>query len=107
MDMVDVTFPLAGETLPLDHGYALYAALCRIIPDLHTYGDVGVHPIRGDAIGGRELRVATRSQLRIRTPVAHIGSLVSLAGKALALDGHQLRIGVPRVFALRPFIWAG
>lgn len=32
---VDVAFPVTGTTVPLDHGYALYAALCHRLPALH------------------------------------------------------------------------
>ncbi len=33
--MVDLCFPVLGQTLPSDHGYALYAALSRVLPALH------------------------------------------------------------------------
>ncbi len=32
---IDLAFPLRGETLPLDHGYALFAASSRVVPALH------------------------------------------------------------------------
>jgi CRISPR-associated protein Cas6 len=98
---VDLSFPLVGKTLPLDHGYSLYAALSRILPRLHEHKAVGVHPIRGDAAGDGLLRVAVRSQLQIRTPTDLIAEFLPLAGKVLNLDGHSLRVGVPRVLALR------
>ena len=99
---VDLSFPLVGKTLPLDHGYALYAALSRFLPHLHEHKAVGVHPIRGDVVGDGLLRVAARSQLQIRTPTDLIAEFLPLAGKVLELDGHSLRLGVPRVLALRP-----
>jgi len=99
---VDLSFPLLGKALPLDHGYALYAALCRFLPRLHEHKTVGVHPIWGDAAGDGLLRVAARSCLRIRTPTDLIAEFLPLAGKVLELDGHALRLGVPRVLALRP-----
>jgi len=99
---VDLSFSLTGKTLPLDHGYGLYAALSRFLPHLHEHKAVGVHPIRGDAAGNGLLRVAVRSQLQVRIPIDLIGEFLPLAGKVLDLDGHPLRLGVPRVLALRP-----
>lgn len=31
---VDLGFRLRGDKLPLDHGYALFGALCRLLPVL-------------------------------------------------------------------------
>lgn len=42
---VDLSFPLIGKMLPLDHGYSLYGALCRLLPNLHEHKAVGIHPI--------------------------------------------------------------
>ncbi len=47
MAVIDLSFVLVGATIPLDHGYALFSALCRIVPELHGDRGVGVHPIRG------------------------------------------------------------
>jgi len=98
---VDLSFPLVGRTFPLDHGYSLYAALCRLLPHLHEHRTVGVHPIRGDAAGGGLLRMAERSRLQVRTPAGLIPEFLALAGKVLEIDGHALRVGVPQVLALR------
>ena len=35
MPVVDVSFALTGNTIPVDHGYALYGAVSRIIPAFH------------------------------------------------------------------------
>jgi Cas6 Crispr len=44
---IDLPFALVGTTIPLDHGYSLFSALSRIVPELHGDRRVGVHPIRG------------------------------------------------------------
>ena len=36
MPYIDLAFRLTGATVPVDHGYALYAALSRIIPESDT-----------------------------------------------------------------------
>ena len=47
MPVIDLAFELRGAEIPLDYGYALFAALSRVVPRLHGDRRVGVHPIRG------------------------------------------------------------
>jgi hypothetical protein len=47
MPIIDSSFVLVGTTFPLDHGYCLFSAICRVVPGLHGDRRVGVHPIRG------------------------------------------------------------
>jgi hypothetical protein len=35
MPVIDLSFILVGTTFPLDHGYPLFSAICRIVPALH------------------------------------------------------------------------
>lgn len=107
--LVDLSFPLVGESLPLDHGYALYAAVSRQLgPGVHATNGIGLFPIRGLAAGNRQLHLdGERSRLRIRTPLERIPELLRLAGKQLELDGHRLRIGVPQTYALVPATMLG
>ena len=37
---VDVAFAIQGTAVPLDHGYALYAAISRCVPALHGFAPV-------------------------------------------------------------------
>jgi hypothetical protein len=34
MPIIDLSFLLVGTTFPLDHGYPLFSALCRVVPAL-------------------------------------------------------------------------
>jgi CRISPR-associated endonuclease/helicase Cas3 len=43
-----------------------------------------------------------RSSVRLRVPDTRIRELLPLAGKALELDGHKLRVGVPHILPLTP-----
>lgn len=98
---VDVAFPLAGERVPQDHGYALFGALCRVLGDLHGAEWLAVHPINGLALPGAGLRLhARRSRLQLRVPVERIPGLLPLAGKLLDLDGDQVRVGAPTIYPL-------
>jgi Cas6 Crispr len=47
MPYVNLAFRLTGSKVPVDHGYALYSAISRILPEIHGAKNIGVHPIRG------------------------------------------------------------
>jgi CRISPR-associated protein Cas6 len=102
MPVIDLAFELRGATIPLDHGYALFAALSRAVPALHGDRRIGVHPIRGMRVEPRRLTLVPGSRLRLRMPSEEIGAYLTLAGSRLDLEGSPLRVGLPRVEPLRP-----
>ena len=102
MPIIDLSFVLVGTTLPLDHGYSLYSAICRVVPGLHGDRPVGVHPVRGRQSGPGVLTLDERSRLRLRLRSEEIAPYIALAGQALDLEGHRLRVGIPSVQALTP-----
>jgi Cas6 Crispr len=55
MPYVDLAFKLTGSKVSVDHGYALYSAFSRILPEIHGAKNVGVHPIKGTYSGNGEL----------------------------------------------------
>ena len=101
MPVIDLAFELRGTTIPLDYGYGLFSALCRVVPRLHGDRRVGVHPIRGMRLGPRRLTLVPQSRLRLRLPSEEIAPYLALAGSTLELDGDQLAVGIPRVEPLR------
>ena len=104
MPLIDLAFRLTGSAVPVDHGYALYAALSRILPELHAAKDIGVQPIRGVYSGNGTLHLADFSRLILRLPDDQIQAYLKLAGKRLAVDAHPLNVGVPEVRTLRPVV---
>jgi len=98
---IDLAFRLTGTTVPVDHGYALYAALSHIVPELHSAREIGVQPIRGVYGGAGALHLAAFSRLILRLPDDQIRTYLKLAGKKLEVEGHSLRVGVPEVRMLR------
>ena len=99
---IDLMFPAMGTFVPTDHAYALYAALSRLLPALHD-GRLrfGMAPITGPHVGNGRLQIDPRqSRLRLRLPTADIGHVLPLAGKALDIAGHRIRLGVPELHAL-------
>jgi CRISPR-associated protein Cas6 len=104
MPMIDLSFPVLGTSLPTDHGYELYAALSRVLPALHD-GELPsrIAPVRGTYGGDGLLQLDRRySRLRIRLALEAIPQVLPLAGKALEVGGHRVRLGVPQLSALVP-----
>ena len=102
MPVIDLAFDLRGGTIPLDYGYDLFGALCRVVPRLHGDRRVGVHPIRGLRLVPRRLTLVPQSRLRLRLSSEEVASYLPLAGATLDLEGDCLSVGIPRVEPLRP-----
>lgn len=99
---VDLRFQVFGQSVKVDHGYALFAAISRVLPEFHEAGDIGLRLIRGRYMGNGQLNISPASNLVFRLPVSKVAEYINLAGKTLDLEGHQLRIGVPNSQALVP-----
>ncbi len=102
MPIIDLSFVLVGTTFPLDHGYCLFSAICRVVPGLHGGRRIGVHPIRGRQTAPGVLTLDDCSRLKLRLPSEDVAPFIALAGQALDIDGHRLQVGVPSVQALTP-----
>lgn len=105
MAVVDIQFPVHGDTLPTDHAYELYSALSRVVSALHCEGIAyRMAPITGEYAGNGCIKLWShgRSRLRLRLPAAEIPTILPLAGSALAVAGNQIRVGVPSVQPLIP-----
>jgi CRISPR-associated protein Cas6 len=101
---VDLCFHLRGEHIPVDHGYALYSALSRVLPLIHDDLQVGVRLIRGRYIGGGILDISPHSELILRLPAASLPPYLKLAGKSIEIFGQTLCIGVPKARGLIPSV---
>lgn len=100
---IDLAFSLVStHPLPADHGYLLYSAVSRMLPETHQADGYGIHPIRGRQLGGRTLQLDEHSRLVIRTDAEQIARFLPLSGKSLQLLGRTLRLGVPQVRSLVP-----
>ena len=101
MHQIDLSFRLTGTwPLPVDHGYALYGGVSRLLPEVHRENGIALHPIRGRQIGNRQLSLTDHSRLTLRVPDDCIADFLPLAGKALRIGDGQLRIGIPEVRSL-------
>lgn len=99
---VDLVFHVMGRRVPVDHGYALYAAISRVIPGFHEDRDAALGLIRGRYVGEGLLDITPNTEIVIRIPASRIASALPLAGKTLEIAGHSVRIGVPTTRALNP-----
>ncbi|MGH8659237.1 MAG: type I-MYXAN CRISPR-associated protein Cas6/Cmx6 [Gammaproteobacteria bacterium] len=102
MPYVDLAFRLSGATVPVDHGYALYSALSRVVSEIHSDRRIGVQPIRGVYAGDGTLHLAPFSRLILRLPDEQIRTYLTIAGKKLEIDSHPVSAGAPQTRALRP-----
>ena len=100
--IVELSFRNVGRCIPVDHGYALYAAISRHVPEIHNAKEIGVQPIRGTYGGDGLLYMAPYSRLTLRLPNDQISHYLKLAGKTLDIKGHPLHIGVPEARMLLP-----
>lgn len=99
---VDLAFVARGGTIVKDHGYALYGALCRAIPDLHGARWLGIHGIAARVSGPNELALASGGTLRVRIPVERVPMLLALAGRQIEIRGRPIVIGPPSIVPLEP-----
>ncbi len=99
---VDMCFPVLGKLLPVDHGYALYGTISRLMPIVHEDQEIGLKLVRGRYIGSGLLDISPTSELVLRLPISKVGQYLGLAGKRLEVSGHGLRVGVPHTRALIP-----
>jgi len=99
---VDLCFSVTGRTIPVDHGFDLYSAISRIIPEFHQAEDIGLKLIRGRYIGDGLLDIHPNSWLilRLKTPV--LPGYINLAGKTIKLKDHIIQIGVPQTRSIMP-----
>lgn len=103
--IVDVSFRIIGESVPLDHGYALYGSLSRMFPAWHEAAWLAIHPLNGFV--AKDVLVLSRySRLRLRLPLERLPEVIMLAGKRLRIeDGArrgEIQIGIPEVYPLLP-----
>ena len=99
---VDLCFKVMGTRIPVDHGFALYGALSRVLPFAHEDNDLGLKLIRGRYTGEGMLDISPYSELVLRIPANRIGPFLALAGKTLDVLGGRLSVGVPVTRALVP-----
>ena len=78
MTYVELQFPFTGKTLPSDHGYSLYGAISRVIPEAHSADWLAVETIPGMARGNGVTQLDQEARLKIRIPQEHVPLMLKL-----------------------------
>jgi CRISPR-associated protein Cas6 len=95
--VTDVQFDIKGTLLPIDHGFALFAELARLLPWLADEPLGGVHAIHGADTGHGELILNRRTKLMVRIVSARAPELMQLSGQCINIGGHKLEIGAGKI----------
>ena len=99
---VELSFPVRGKYLPADHNYALFAAFVHLIPEIRQQTALSILTIPGFADKQGKILLTEQSCLRIRVPIPQIPLIYHLAGKSIRVGVHEIQIGIPEIFMLRP-----
>ena len=106
-EIVDAAFAIECRSLPVDHAWALSAAIQAALPWFAGEPQAGLHTVHGAASGagwvrpeGEDavLQLSQRTKLVLRLPGRRIADAAALTGRTLDVAGSQMRVGrlVPR-----------
>ena len=99
---VDLCFSITGKAISVDHGFELYSAVSKIVPDFHEAEDIGLKLIRGRYIGDGLMDIHPNSWLIFRLRPTVLPGYINLAGKTIKLKDHIIQIGVPQTRSIMP-----
>lgn len=105
--ILELRFPLSAPTLPADHGYVLFSAVCTVLPELRIENggipNLAVLPVTGMPVGARRIALDGSSSLTFRLPASAVPRLLPLAGKSLPGPGNSaVALGAPSLQGLMP-----
>ena len=109
-DVVDLVFKISGQTLPIDHAYALFDALARPLPWIQQDKWVGIHPVHIAESGNGWIRpddsgflqLPGRARLVVRLHQDTLESARLLCGDHIAVNDQIIEIGSANVRPLNP-----
>jgi CRISPR-associated protein Cas6 len=93
VELLRVTFPVSGSEIPLDHGYAVFSAISRLVPEIHANREAAIAPIRGTFKAPRSLTLAPFSRLSLIAPLSLVPDLFILSGKLLTIGESPVLLG--------------
>jgi len=101
-DVVDAAFAIECRSLPVDHAYALSAAIQAALPWFADEPKAGLHTVHGAASGsgwmrpegeGAQLQLSHRTRLVLRLPERRLQDAAALGGRTLDIGGWPMRVG--------------
>jgi CRISPR-associated protein Cas6 len=101
-DVVDAVFAIECRSLPVDHAFALSAAIQAALPWFADEPQAGLHTVHGAASGagwqrpeGEDamLQLSHRTRLVLRLPENRLQDAAALTGQTLDVAGFPMRVG--------------
>lgn len=101
-DVVDAAFAIECRSLPVDHAFALSAAIQAALPWFADEPQAGLHTVHGAASGagwqrpeGEDalLQLSHRTRLVLRLPESRLQDAATLTGRTLDIAGFPMRVG--------------
>ncbi|MCP4407214.1 MAG: type I-MYXAN CRISPR-associated protein Cas6/Cmx6 [Gammaproteobacteria bacterium] len=108
-EIIDLSFKVACQGLPLDHAFVLSTALLGALPWLREEKRSGIHLIHGAESGNGWIRpegrqavmyLSRRTRMTLRLPKERIEEAKCLMGRTLDVGGNALTLGSVSVRAL-------
>jgi CRISPR-associated protein Cas6 len=102
VDVVDAVFAIECRSLPVDHAYALSAAIQAALPWFADEPQAGLHTVHGAASGAgwqrpegedAQLQLSRRTKLVLRLPEHRMADAAALSGRTLDVAGSPMRVG--------------
>lgn len=101
-DIVDAAFAIECRSLPVDHAFALSAAIQAALPWFADEPQAGLHTVHGAASGagwqrpeGEDalLQLSHRTRLVLRLPEKRLQDAAALSGQTLDIAGFPMLVG--------------
>lgn len=102
MNYIELKIPIVGNQIPTNHGYDLFSAICRHVPEAHDSDWLAIDTLAGMANGNGTTELDPKTKLKIRIPQERVTLMLKLAGKRLNLGQHEIQLGTPQISLLRP-----
>lgn len=102
MNYVELKIPVTGSRIPTHHGYDLFSAICRHIPEAHDADWLVIDTLAGVAKGDGTTELDSKAALKIRLPQEYVTLMLRLAGKKLQLGGYPVHLGTPQISLIQP-----
>jgi CRISPR-associated endonuclease/helicase Cas3 len=102
MNYIELKIPVTGNQIPTQHGYDLFSAICRHVPEAHDSDWLAIDTLTGFAKGNSTTELDPRAKLKVRVPQERVALMLKLAGKQLNLGQYQISLGTPQISLLRP-----
>jgi CRISPR-associated protein Cas6 len=92
-EMVDISFGIAGRSLPRDFEWPLYREIARIIPWIAGLQWAGVLPIKGPRTADGGIMITHRARLVMRLPRERLCSSSALEHATIRVGESELAVG--------------